>query len=149
MVAAVPVGAFLSGGVDSSAIVAAAAPVSGLPIETFSLTFPGLAEFDESPYAAAAAAHCGARHHEFNLTPNLIDGLSQVAWYADEPFAISSAFALFFLAKLAREHVKVVLSGDGGDEVFAGYVWRHVDFPELPKAAVATASRAAAAIAAL
>jgi asparagine synthase (glutamine-hydrolysing) len=149
MIADVPVGAFLSGGVDSSAIVAAASPVSELPIETFSITFPGLAEFDESAYAAAAAAHCGAQHHEFNLTPNLIDGLSQVAWYADEPFAISSAFALFFLAKLAREHVKVVLSGDGGDEVFAGYVWRHVDFPEIPKAAVATASRAAAVIAAL
>jgi asparagine synthase (glutamine-hydrolysing) len=145
----VPVGAFLSGGVDSSAIVATAAPVNPSPIETFSITFPGLAEFDESQYAAAAAAHCGASHHEFHLTPNLIEDLPQIVWHADEPFAISSAFALFHLAKLARENVKVVLSGDGGDEVFAGYVWRHVDFPPMPKAAVAAASRAATMVAAL
>src|SRR5262249_18109650 len=139
MLADVPVGAFLSGGVDSSAIVATAAPVAPSPVETFSITFPGLVEFDESPYAAAAAAHCGARHHEFHLTPNLVDSLPQIAWHADEPFAISSAFALFYLAQLARQHVKVVLSGDGGDEVFAGYLWRHVDFPELPNSAVAAA----------
>jgi asparagine synthase (glutamine-hydrolysing) len=149
MLSDVPVGAFLSGGVDSSAIVATAAPVNASPIETFSITFPGLAEFDESQHAAAAAAHCGASHHEFHLTPNLIDDLPRIVWHADEPFAISSAFALFHLAKLARENVKVVLSGDGGDEVFAGYVWRHMDFPEMPKAVVATASRAAMMVAAL
>jgi asparagine synthase (glutamine-hydrolysing) len=79
----------------------------------------------------------------------LIDDLPRIVWHADEPFAISSAFALFHLAKLARENVKVVLSGDGGDEVFAGYVWRHMDFPEMPKAVVATASRAAMMVAAL
>jgi asparagine synthase (glutamine-hydrolysing) len=128
MVSDVPVGAFLSGGVDSSAIVSAAVQCSAEPVETFSVTFPGLSEFDESPYAEAVAAHCGARHHRFDLSPRLIDGLSRVVWHADEPFAISSAFALYFLAQLARQHVKVVLSGDGGDEVFAGYVWRHADF---------------------
>src|SRR6267143_258848 len=138
MVADVSVGAFLSGGVDSSSIVSAAAQCTAAPIETFSITFPGLTEFDESPYAAAVAAHCGAQHHEFNLTPDLIHGLSQVVWHADEPFAISSAFALYFLAQLARQHVKVVLSGDGGDEVFAGYVWRHADFvPPMVRAAFA------------
>ncbi|MBV8772681.1 MAG: asparagine synthase (glutamine-hydrolyzing), partial [Deltaproteobacteria bacterium] len=139
MVADVPVGAFLSGGVDSSSIVAEAARATHTPIETFSITFPGLAEFDESPYASQVASHCGAQHHEFNLTPDLIDSVEKVAWHADEPFAISSAFALYHLAKLARSRVKVVLSGDGGDEVFAGYVWRHIDFPELPFAAVAAA----------
>src|SRR5262249_41781387 len=82
-------------------------------------------------------------------TPNLVDSLPQIAWHADEPFAVSSAFALFYLAQLARQHVKVVLSGDGGDEVFAGYLWRHIDFPELPNNAVAVASRTAAAITAL
>jgi asparagine synthase (glutamine-hydrolysing) len=131
LVADVPVGAFLSGGVDSSSIVAAASGAQKSPIETFSVTFPGLAEFDESPYAARVAAHCAAHHHEFNLTPDLIEGLPRIAWHADEPFAISSAFALYFLAKLAREHVKVVLSGDGGDEVFAGYPWRHSDYPPI------------------
>jgi asparagine synthase (glutamine-hydrolysing) len=140
MIGDVPVGAFLSGGVDSSAIVAAVARVATAPIETFSITFPGLSEFDESPFAASVATHCRAHHHEFSLTPNLIDGLSRVAWHADEPFAISSAFALYFLAKLAREHVKVALSGDGGDEVFAGYVWRHIDFPEIPRSAMVAAS---------
>jgi asparagine synthase (glutamine-hydrolysing) len=131
LVADVPVGAFLSGGVDSSAIVSAASRSATAPVETFSITFPGLSEFDESPHAKLVAAHCGASHHEFHLVPGLIDGLSQVVWHADEPFAISSAFALYFLAKLARQHVKVVLSGDGGDEVFAGYVWRHADFAPL------------------
>lgn len=134
MVADVPVGAFLSGGVDSSSIVAVGSRVAAMPMDTFSVTFPGLAEFDESPFAAAVATHCGAQHHEFNLTPNLVDGISRVVWHADEPFAISSAFALYFLAQVARERVKVVLSGDGGDELFAGYLWRHVDFPILPGA---------------
>lgn len=144
MVADVPVGAFLSGGVDSSAIVAFAAKTTDHPIETFSITFPGLEEFDESPYAEAVAEHCGARHHAFRLTPDLVDALPRIAWHADEPFAISSAFALYFISKVARERVKVVLSGDGGDEVFGGYVWRHVDFPELPRAACWGAERAAA-----
>lgn len=129
MVADVPVGAFLSGGLDSSSIVAAASKTSAQPMETFSITFPGLTEFDESRYAAQVATHCGTRHHEFALSPDLIDALPRIAWHADEPFAISSSFALFYLAKLAREHVKVVLSGDGGDELFAGYAWRHADFP--------------------
>ncbi len=149
MVADVGVGAFLSGGVDSSSIVAVAGRHNSSPIETFSITFPGLAEFDESAFAAAVARHCGAHHHEFNLTPDLIEGLDQVAWHADEPFAISSGVALYYLAKLAREHVKVVLSGDGGDEVFAGYVWRHADFPEIAPAAAASASRMTAIIDAL
>lgn len=143
MVADVPVGAFLSGGVDSSAIVALAGKVTEHPIETFSITFPGLEEFDESPYAQAVADHCGANHHAFRLTPDLVEALPKIAWHADEPFAISSAFALYFISKVARDHVKVVLSGDGGDEVFGGYVWRHFDFPDMPKAASWGAQKAA------
>ncbi len=131
MVADVPVGAFLSGGVDSSSIVAFAGRSSPEPIETFSITFPALQEFDESPFAAQVAAHCATRHREFPLTPDLVSALPRIAWHADEPFAISSAFALFFLSELARRHVKVVLSGDGADEVFGGYVWRHGDFRKL------------------
>jgi asparagine synthase (glutamine-hydrolysing) len=146
MVADVPVGAFLSGGVDSSAIVCAASQQAAAPIETFSITFAGLSQFDESRYAAGVARHCGADHHKFNLTPDLIEAIDRVVWHADEPFAVSSGFALYLLAKLARERVKVVLSGDGGDEVFAGYVWRHRDFAELPELAVAAASRLSAAV---
>src|SRR4029079_11912809 len=82
-------------------------------------------------FAAQVASHCGAHHHEFNLTPAVIETLPEIVWHADEPFAISSAFALYHLSRLAREHVKVVLSGDGSDELFGGYVWRHQDFPPV------------------
>ena len=116
MVADVPVGAFLSGGVHSSSIVVRAARLNNRPIKTFSISFPGLQEFDESSFAGLVASHCGAQHHEFNLTPDLIGSLPKIVWHADEPFAVSSAFALYHLSKLARQHVKVVLSGDGGDE---------------------------------
>jgi asparagine synthase (glutamine-hydrolysing) len=128
MVADVPVGAFLSGGVDSSAIVARAAPASAEAIRTFSVTFPGMGEFDESVHAASVARRYGTNHHEFAVTPDLISALPKIAWHADEPFAVSSGFALYFLAEVARRHVKVVLTGDGADEVFGGYVWRHADF---------------------
>ena len=112
--------------------MSAATRATRIPIKTFSITFPGHQEFDESPFATQVASHCGACHHEFSLTPSLIDTLPKIVWHADEPFAISSAFALYHLSRLAREHVKVVLSGDGSDEIFAGYVWRHHDFPTLP-----------------
>lgn len=133
MVADVPVGAFLSGGVDSSTIVSFAAKKSPYPIETFSVTFPGLDEYDEGIHAREVAQHCGTRHHEFALSPDLIDALPRVVWHSDEPFAVSSAFALYYISKLARNHVKVALSGDGSDELFGGYVWRHLDFPQFRK----------------
>ena len=131
LLADVPVGAFLSGGVDSGAVVAMAAGNSAKPMMSFASTFRGLSEFDESPYARQVAALYGTEHHEFDLTPNLVEALPRIVWHADEPFAISSALPLYFLAQLARQHVKVVLTGDGGDEVFAGYTWRHVDFGEV------------------
>jgi asparagine synthase (glutamine-hydrolysing) len=130
LLADVPVGAFLSGGVDSGAVVAMGSRESAKPMMTFASTFRGLSEFDESPYARQVATLYGTEHHEFDLTPNLVEALPRIVWHADEPFAISSALALYFLAQLARQHVKVVLTGDGGDEVFAGYTWRHVHFPE-------------------
>jgi asparagine synthase (glutamine-hydrolysing) len=129
MIADVPVGAFLSGGVDSSAVVALAGPATAHQMETFSITFKGHSEFDESPFARAVAGRLNTRHHEFDLSPNLIEALPNVIWHADEPFAITSSFALYFLAREARSRVKVVLTGDGGDEVFAGYPWRHRDLP--------------------
>ena len=134
MVADVPVGAFLSGGVDSSAVVAVASQRgdNASPINTFSITFKGLDEFDESAFAAEVSRRYGTDHREFNLTPDLITALPKMVWHADEPFAISSALALYFLSELTSRHAKVVLSGDGGDEVFAGYPWRHWTEPRFP-----------------
>ena len=128
LLADVPVGAFLSGGVDSSAVVAMAARSSAKPMMTFASTFRGLSDFDESPFARQVGTLYGTEHHEFDLTPQLVESLPRIVWHADEPFAISSAMPLYFLAQLARQHVKVVLTGDGGDELFAGYTWRHTEF---------------------
>lgn len=128
LVADVPVGAFLSGGVDSSSIVCAASRLADGPVNTFSAAFPGFPDLDESRYAAEVAAHCGTLHHPLEITQPLVEALPRIAWHADEPFAISSSIALYGLAGLARRHVKVVLSGDGADEVFGGYPWRHRDY---------------------
>lgn len=134
MIADVPVGAFLSGGVDSSAVVAFASlnQENARLLNTFSITFKGSDEFDESIFAAQVARQYRTEHREFNLTPDLITALPKIVWHADEPFAISSAFALYFLSELTSKHTKVVMSGDGGDEVFAGYPWRHWTEPRFP-----------------
>jgi asparagine synthase (glutamine-hydrolysing) len=134
MVADVPVGTFLSGGLDSSAVTAFASQSrhDAQPLNTFSITFKGSGEFDESEYAAQIARRYETHHREFDLTPDLITALPRMVWHADEPFAISSAFALYFLSELTSRHAKVVLSGDGGDEVFAGYPWRHWTEPRFP-----------------
>ncbi len=135
LLADVPVGAFLSGGVDSSSIVAMSrpgcTPTDTPAMMTFASTFRGLSEFDESPFAREVATLYQTQHHEFNPTPDLVDALPSMAWHADEPFAVSSSLALYFLSQLASQHVKVVLTGDGADEVFAGYTWRHTQVPEL------------------
>jgi asparagine synthase (glutamine-hydrolysing) len=134
MIADVPVGAFLSGGVDSSAIVAFASQnkENVRPLNTFSITFKGSGEFDESSFAAQVAQRYHTDHREFDLTPDLISALPKIVWHADEPFAVSSAFALYFLSELTSRYTKVVMSGDGGDEVFAGYPWRHWTEPRFP-----------------
>jgi asparagine synthase (glutamine-hydrolysing) len=120
LVADVPVGFFLSGGVDSSAVVAMASEVANQRLETFSIGF-NEPRYDEREYARYVAKRFGTRHHEYVIEPGGIDVIDQIAWHADEPFADSSALPTWHLSQLTRRHVKVALSGDGGDEMFAGY----------------------------
>jgi len=116
----VPLGAFLSGGVDSSLIVALMQRNSNTPIKTFTIGFPE-PEYDESSYARAVAAHLQTDHHEFQVTPNAVEVLPKLIWHFDEPFADSSAIPTWYLSHHTRRHVTVALTGDGGDELFAGY----------------------------
>jgi asparagine synthase (glutamine-hydrolysing) len=116
----VPVGAFLSGGIDSSAVVATMSRINAQPVKTFSVGFPE-ADFTELDYARRVAALNGTEHHELVLEPDVVPFVEDFAWYLDEPFGDPSAIATYMVAKLAAEHVKVVLTGDGGDEIFAGY----------------------------
>ncbi|MGH7415888.1 MAG: asparagine synthase (glutamine-hydrolyzing) [Candidatus Rokuibacteriota bacterium] len=120
MVSDVPIGAFLSGGLDSSTVVALMARASSSPIRTFSIGFRE-AEFDEVRYARQVAERYGTEHHEFVVTPNATEVLPALAWHFDEPFADSSAVPTYYVSKITRERVTVALSGDGGDEGFAGY----------------------------
>ena len=120
LVSDVPVGFFLSGGADSSAVVALASEVSGQRLETFSVGF-NEKRYDEREHARYVANRFGTRHHEFLLEPGGIELIEQIAWHMDEPFADPSALPTWYLSQLTRRHVKVALSGDGGDEMFAGY----------------------------
>ena len=116
----VPVGAFLSGGLDSSAIVALmAAPAAGR-LKTFSIGFEE-AGFDELAHARAVAAQFGTDHYDLVVRPDVVQIVEDLTWYLDEPFGDTSAIPTYMVSKLAAGHVKVVLSGDGGDELFAGY----------------------------
>ena len=120
LIGEVPLGAFLSGGVDSSTVVALMARTSGRPVKTFSIGFDD-PRYNELPDArrVAEAFHC--EHHEFIVRPNILEMLPAIVRHFGEPFADSSAIPSWYLAKLTREHVTVALNGDGGDEVFAGY----------------------------
>src|SRR6266545_3206537 len=120
LVSDVPVGAFLSGGVDSSTVVGLMAREAGVPVKTFSVGF-GEKEYDEAPYARRVAEWFGTEHHELIATPQDLGLLDEVLAACDEPFADASAIPTYLVSRLARQHVKVVLSGDGGDELFAGY----------------------------
>jgi asparagine synthase (glutamine-hydrolysing) len=116
----VPVGTFLSGGVDSSVITALAQQAAPRRLKTFSIGFtdPG---FDESDAASRVARHLGTEHHSLRLEPNVLEMLPKLVWHFDEPFGGSSAVPTYLVSEFAAQHVKVVLSGDGGDELFAGY----------------------------
>ena len=120
MVSDVPVGAFLSGGIDSTAVVAAMVAEAGSRLKTFSIGFKE-AGYDESPFARRVAERFGTEHHELMVDSLDLDVLERVLDSIDEPFADSSAIPTYLVSRLARQHVKVVLSGDGGDELFAGY----------------------------
>lgn len=121
MVADVPLGAFLSGGIDSSAVVAAMQAQSSRPVRTFTISFAG-SEHDEGQHAAAVASHLGTDHHNIVLdAATALDLVPRIADICDEPFADNSILPTWLLCRETRRSVTVALSGDGGDELFAGY----------------------------
>ena len=120
MISEVPLGAFLSGGVDSSAVVALMAQESSTPVKTFSIGFEEQ-DFSELKYAKRVAEHVGAEYHEFIVRPNALDVIPTLVEHYGEPYADSSAIPTYYVAKETRKHVTVALNGDGGDESFAGY----------------------------
>ena len=116
----VPLGAFLSGGVDSSSVVAMMQKTIGSPVITSSIGFEEK-EFNELPYARSVSSYFGTDHHEQMVRPDAVAVLQKLVWHYDEPFADSSAVPTYYVSKVARQYVTVALSGDGGDENFAGY----------------------------
>jgi asparagine synthase (glutamine-hydrolysing) len=120
MISEVPLGAFLSGGVDSSTVVALMAEQSETPVKTFSIGFEE-EDFSELKYAKIVADHVGAEHHEFIVKPNAVEILPKLVEHYGEPYADSSSIATYYVSLETRKHVTVALNGDGGDESFAGY----------------------------
>jgi asparagine synthase (glutamine-hydrolysing) len=120
LISDVPLGAFLSGGIDSSAVVGYMSQFGSKPVQTFSIGFED-DTYNELPYAEAVAKHFCTDHHYEVLNPDIASLAEQLVQHHDEPFADTSIFPTYLVSKLARQHVKVALSGDGGDELFAGY----------------------------
>ncbi|MEV7968949.1 asparagine synthase (glutamine-hydrolyzing) [Sphaerisporangium sp. NPDC088356] len=146
MVSERPIGAFLSGGIDSSAIVAAMAMQSREKVKTFCVGFED-SRYDERHKARMVADRYSTDHHELVVTSDLLDVLPRLAWHFDEPFADSSAIPSFYVARMSRRHVTVVLNGDGGDECFGGYRRYAVmnqsrRIPRMPRALAAATGRA-------
>ena len=147
MISDVPLGAFLSGGIDSSLVVGYMSRHSQRPVKTFTIGFDEESH-DERDYALQVSRKFGTEHHPFVVRPNAIDVLPKMVQSFDQPFADSSALAVYYLAQLTREHVTVALNGDGGDESFAGYsrylgVVQFDRYRRLPKL-MRTASQAVA-----
>jgi asparagine synthase (glutamine-hydrolysing) len=140
LVADVPLGAFLSGGLDSSLVVAIMSRLSDQPVKTLSVGFEGPKSHNELPFARCLAEHCRTDHTELTLKPDVVSMVHDLVHYADEPFGISSALPTLLIARAARERLTVVLTGDGGDEIFGGYshyLWERwaSAFRRLPRVA--------------
>ena len=145
-IADVPLGAFLSGGIDSSAVAAYMVETSSRPPVTISVGFDH-APYDELAHARRVAAHLGCEFHPRTVTPDIVSLLPKLAWHFDEPFADSSAVPTYYVSKAARELVTVALSGDGGDELWAGYTRHRVDlWEQRARAAFGPGCGAAAAL---
>jgi asparagine synthase (glutamine-hydrolysing) len=121
LIADVPLGILLSGGIDSSLVTAVAARLSRSPIKTFTISFPGHSAFDEGPYARIVASHFGTDHTELVAEPATVELLPVLARQFDEPMADSSMIPTYLVSQLIRRHATVALGGDGGDELFGGY----------------------------
>jgi asparagine synthase (glutamine-hydrolysing) len=122
LIADVPLGAFLSGGLDSSSVVAFMAQESTKPVRTFTIGFTGHEDYDETRYSRLVAQHFGTDHTEFMVEPEALHLIDKLVWHHDGPFGDSSAVPTYLLAELTRTKVTVALNGDGGDDVFAGYL---------------------------
>ncbi len=118
----VPLGAFLSGGIDSTIVVGVMSRLRDQPVRTFSIGFEGDPAFDETATARDTARSFGTEHTEFRVRPSAVDLIDRLIYHHDGPFADSSAIPTYLVSSLTREHVTVALTGDGGDEVFAGYL---------------------------
>ncbi len=122
LIADVPLGAFLSGGIDSSIVVGLMSQLLREPVRTFSIGFARDREFDETSFARIASQRFNTKHTEFMVDPSAVELVEDLVWHHDGPFADSSAIPTYLLSQLTREHVTVALNGDGGDELFAGYL---------------------------
>jgi len=140
LIAEVPLGAFSSGGLDSSLVVSIMSRLTEQPVKTLSVGFEGPSTHNELPFARRLAAHCRTNHTELLLKPDVVSIVHELVRYADEPFGISSAMPTLLIARAARERLTVVLTGDGGDEMFGGYshyLWERwaTTFRRLPRVA--------------